>query len=178
MTQNELKAQFTELYDKMRMSKDVSNMKIFGVAFTKMFDKVAVSNPDLARMTIEFLSAIEYHNFVTTVEASEVASRFVNNDMILTGNGEPTKGAHWSMDTAKSFLASKNIPTDEKPYYNWSALWLTMNMIYSDFASVLADVLETKDAEKIAVTSYKMAVARLKDIDRPHFVREYFELDD
>jgi hypothetical protein len=178
MTQNELKARYNELYDKMRMSKDVADMKLFGAGFTKLFDKVVATNPDLARMTVEFLSAIEYHNFVTSVEASETASHFVNNDTMLTGNTEPTKGAHWNMDPAKSFLASKDIPTEEKPYYNWAALWLVMNMIYSDFANTLVDVLGTKDAEKIAVTCYKLAVAKLKDLDRPHFIREYFELDD
>ena len=82
------------------------------------------------------------------------------------------------MDTAKGFLATRGLPFEEKPYYNWPALWLTMNMIYSDYAEVIAEAVGEKNADKIGETSYKMAVKKLKDKDRPNFIREYFELDD
>ena len=177
-TAQELREQFAQLYNEMATSKDVAKMKHFGVGFSKMFDEVANKDPKLAMATLEFLSAMAYNNYVTATEAVEVASRFVNDDKALTGNSEPTKGPKWNMDTVKSFLSQRGIPLEEKPYYNWAALWLVMNMIYSDFANTLVDVLGTKDAEKIAVTCYKLAVARLKDLDRPHFVREYFDLDD
>lgn len=52
-----------------------------------------------------------------------------------------------------------------------------MNMIYSDFADEIVELIGEKNGEKIAVASYKMAVKKLKDLDRPHFLREYFELD-
>lgn len=176
MTTQELKDRFAQLYAEMSMSKDVANMKLFGSAFTKMFDKVANTHPDLAHATIEFLSAMEFHNFVTMAEATEVALHFINDDTVLTGSAEASKGAHWSMDALKSFLTQKGLPMEEKPYYNWPALWLAVNMIYSDFADVIAEAVG-KDSEKIATTCYKMAIKKLKDLDRPHFIREYFELD-
>lgn len=178
MTSQELRNKFAELYTNMATSKDVRKMKVFGSAFTKMFDNVATQHPELAMATIDFLMGMEYNNFVTSAEATNVANRFINDDTKISGSGEPGKGPHWNMDALKGFLAQKGLPLEEKPYYNGAALWLTMNMIYSDFANTLTDVLGTKDAEKIAVTCYKLAVARLKDLDRPHFVREYFELDD
>ena len=52
-----------------------------------------------------------------------------------------------------------------------------MNMEYSDYADALVEILGTKESEKIATASYKMAVSKLKDLDRPHFIREYFDLD-
>ena len=162
----------------MKNSRDVRNMKLFGVASTAMFNKAAEAHPEIAMAMLEALAAMEYHNFVTMNEATEVASHFINDDTMITGSPEPTKGAHWPMDTAKAFLVGRGIPLEEKPYYNWPALWLTMNMIFSDYAEVLVDLLGDKNGEKMAMTCYKMAVKKLKDKDRPHFIREYFELDD
>ena len=177
MTTQELKDRYAQLFAEMKSSKDVSKMALFGTACTKMFNEVAVSNTNLAHAVIEMLDAIEYLNYVTMAEANEVASHFVNDDIMLTGSAEASKGAHWSMDALKSFLAPKGLPLEEKPHYNWPALWLTVNMIYSDYADTLADLLGTKENEKIAVASYKMAIKKLKDLDRPRFIREYFELD-
>ena len=95
---------------------------------------------------------------------------------MITGSGEPSKGAHWSMDALKGFLSQNGISLEDKPYYNWPALWLTVNMIYSDFANTLVELYGSKDNEYIAQASYKFAVKKLKDLDRPHFIREYFHL--
>jgi hypothetical protein len=177
MNTQELQERFDVLYADMANSADVSKMKHFGAGFKQMFHKTANNDPRLAMAILEYLSVIEYNNYVTPEEAMDVASHFINDDMAITGSSEPTRGAHWSMDTAKSFLSARNIPTEEKPYYNWPALWLTMNMIYSDYASTLVELLGDKNGEKIAIASYKMALAKLKDKDRPKFIREYFELE-
>ena len=178
MNASEMKAQFDALYATMANSKDPSKMRLFGTAFTRLFGRVADMNTDLATATLELLSAINYNNFVTLAEATEVSGRFINDDTMVTGLAEPTKGAHWSTSDLKNFLTQKGLPLEEKPYYNWAALWLTIYMIYSDYANVLAELLGSKDNERIATACYKMAVKKLKDRDRPHFVREYFELDD
>ena len=178
MTTQELKETYKRLYDGMKMSKDVSKMKIFGAAFTDMFGKVAQAHPDIAQATIDMLAAIEYHNYVTKQEAMDVAEEFINDDTLITGSAEPTRGAHWNMDTVKSFLTPRGMETEDKPYYNWPALWLVMNMEYSDYADTLVELLGDKNGEKLAMACYKMAVRKLKDRDRPHFVREYFDLDD
>lgn len=177
MGTNEMLEKFSQLYEIMSMSKDVTNMRLFGSAFKQMFDKVATTDPKIAMATLEALSAIEYNNYVTATEAVEEASHFINDDTVLKGSAEPSRGARWSMDSAKAFLTQRGIATEEKPYYNWPALWLVLNMIYSDYADTLVDLLGEKDSDKIAVACYKMAVKKLKDIDRPHFVREYFELE-
>lgn len=178
ITTQELREQFAQLYNEMAASKDVAKMRHFGVGFTKMFDEVANKDPKLAMATLEFLSAMAYNNFVTPVEATGVAEKFINDDTLITGSVEPTRGAHWNMDTLKGFLTQRGIASEEKPYYNWPALWLTVNMIYSDYANVIVELVGSKDNERVATACYKMAVKKLKDRDRPHFIREYFELYD
>lgn len=173
----DIRDRFAELYKDMATSRDVSKMKLFGGAFKQMFDKVAVRYPDLAAETLEYLAAVEFNNYVTAAEAQEVASRFINDDKALTGAMEPSKGAHWKPEELKAFMMSRSLPLDEKPYYNWWALWLTVNMIYSDYADALAELIGSKENEKMAVACYKLAIKRLKDADRPAFIREYFELD-
>lgn len=176
MTTQELKQRFDELYESMAESKNVQNMHIFGDAFTRLFGKVAESHPDLAMATINLLSAVEYHNFVTAEEASVTAAKFINDDDLLMPDGKHTLGPHWRIEDLKSFLAARQLPVSEKPYYNWPALWLTVNMIYSDFADALAKLLATKDAERIANACYELAVKKLKDKDRLNFIRGYFSL--
>lgn len=177
MTNIELKERFDALYKTMAEGRDVVKMKIFGTAFSRLFDKVAVAHPDLALATLEFLTAVDYANYATSAEAQEVAVHFINDDRALTGAMEPSKGAHWKPDELKAFLMSRNLPLDEKPYYNWWALWLTVNMIYSDYVEVIAELAGSKENEKVATACWKMAVKKLKDPDRPAFIREYFELD-
>lgn len=177
MTAQELKDLFQRCYDEVVESKDPAKMRILGGVTLRMYNKMADAHPDIAQRELEAMMAIGFYNYVTMAEATEIAARFVNDDRAVTGSAEPSKGAHWSMGTAKDFLTSKNIPLEDKPYYNWPALWVTMNMIYSDFADELVELIGAKDGEKIAVASYKMAIKKLKDLDRQHFIREYFELD-
>ena len=178
MTHHEIKAQYDKLYDDMRKSRNVSKMKHFGAAFTMMFEEVADKHPDIAMEILDFLSGMEYNNFVTPMEATDVATHFINDDTFLSGATEPSKGAHWSMDILKGFLMQRGQQLEEKPYYNWPSLWLTVNMIYSDYADALAKMVGSKENERIAMASYSFAVKKLKDRDRPHFIRDYFDLDE
>lgn len=178
MTTNEIRTRYAELYATMKGSRDVSKMKHFGAAFTMMFDEVAEVHPDIAMEALDFLAGMEYNNFVTPDEATNVAASFINDDTFLSGAVEPSKGAHWSMDILKGFLMQRGQPLEEKPYYNWPALWLTVNMIYSDYADAISKVVGSKENERIAMASYTFATKKLKDRDRPDFIREYFKLNE
>lgn len=177
MKTEDLKARFDELYELMETSKSVSSMKLFGSAFKSMYAQVAVSLPDLAYSTLETLSALEYNNYVSAAEAQEIAATFINDDKAIMGTSQESKGPHWKADEVRAVLSSRGIPLEDKPYYNWWALWLTVNMIYSDYADALAELIGSKENEKMAVACYKLAIKKLKDADRPAFIREYFELD-
>lgn len=176
MTREELKGKFRELYTTMKESKDVRNMQVFGEAFESLYMKTADTDTALAEQVLNLLSAVEFNNFVSQEEANIVAAKFINDDTRLTGNEKPSLGPHWRVEDVRSFLSAKQWPTSEKPYYNFPALWLTMNMIYSDFADALSKLMETKDAERIAMASYELAIRKLKDVDNPSFIRHYFDL--
>lgn len=176
MTSKEMKDSFQSLLTTAVEAREPAKMQVLADSYTMLFGEVAEAHPDLAMATLAMLAPIEYHNYLTLEEATAIASKFINADRNVSGASEYSKGPHWSMDVLKSFLTSRNLPVEEKPYYNWPALWVTVNMIYSDYADTLADLLGSKENERIATASYKMAVRKLKDLDRPSFIREYFKL--
>lgn len=178
MTAQELKSLYEGYYKEVVESKDPSKMLVLGGVTTRLFNEMADRHPDIAQREVEALEAMGFYNYVTLAEASEIASEFINDDTMITGNVAPSKGAHWNMDALKSFLTQKGLPLEEKPYFNWPALWLTVNMVYSDYANAFVEVLGSKENDKIATASYKFALKKLKDLDRKHFIREYFDLDD
>lgn len=176
MTTQEMKDSFTALLAAAVEAREPAKMRILADSYTRLFSKVAEAHPDIAMAALSLLAPIEYHNYLTAEEATAIASKFINADRNVSGASEYSKGPHWSMDVLRSFLTSRNLPVEEKPYYNWPALWVAVNMIYSDYADTLSDLLGSKENERIATASYKMAVRKLKDLDRPSFIREYFKL--
>lgn len=177
MTTQEMKDHFQSLLGAAVEARDPAKMRTLADSYTRLFGKVAEAHPDIAMAALALLAPIEYHNYLTAEEATTIASKFINADRVVSGASEYSKGPHWSMDVLKSFLTSRNLPVEEKPYYNWPALCVAVNMIYSDYADTLADLIGTKDNERLATASYKMALRKLKDPDRPQFIRDYFDLD-
>lgn len=169
----ELIKRYHKLYQIMATSKDPSKMMVFGESEKWAFTQVAEKNPRLAEMWLDKLEAIHWHNYLSKYEADEIASKLLNQN----GN----RGAHWSYDTFKTAVESLGGRMSEEPYYNCYALWATTNMIYSDHAHSIAEDLGYKTPnevpnEKMALSCYKKAVEKLKDSDRPRFVRSYFEM--
>lgn len=72
------------------------------------------------------------------------------------------------------------IVTHEEPYYNSCALWTTMNMIYSDSAQSIADIigkpLAEIPAEQMVKAVHSLALDKLKDSDHRFHIRPYFGL--
>ena len=172
-----MKDSFQSLMGTAVEARDPAKMQILASSYTMLFGEVAEAHPDLAMAILGMLAPIEYHNYLTLEEATAIASKFINADRVVSGASEYSQGPHWGMDVLKSFLTSRNLPVEEKPYYNWPALWVTVNMIYSDYADTLAELLGSKDNERLATASYKMALRKLKDPDRPQLIRDYFDLD-
>lgn len=167
----ELKERYLELYDDMAKSGMPEKMKIFGEAAKWAFDRLHERDPKLAEMWVEKLEATHWHNYLSKAEANEIVAKFINQDN--------SRGAHWSYDVFKGAVESLGGNMMEEPYYNCYALWVVANMIYSDHAqSVAEDMGHTTPAqvpnEKMALSMYKKAVEKLKDKDRPRFVRDYF----
>lgn len=157
----------------MATSGNKEKMMAFGEAERCMFKKLAKEHPAMAQMWLDKLEAMHWKNYLSKAEAEEIASHLINQ------NGRI--GAHWNYDTFKGAVESLGGKVAEKPYYNCYALWATANMIYSDHAQSVAEDMgypnpEAVPNEKMALSMYRKAVEQLKDVDRPKFVREYFDL--
>ena len=81
------------------------------------------------------------------------------------------RGAKWPFAQFESVVTSLGGEVEHEPKYNKYALWVTANMIYSDHAKTLKEVVPESDLPLVA---YKLAVEKLNDADRPRFIREYF----
>lgn len=88
--------------------------------------------------------------------------------------------APWAREVWKSALDKMGIVTQEEPYYNSCALWVTMNMVYSDSAQSIADImgkpLADVSAEQMVKAVHALALDKLKDVDHHFNIRSYFGL--
>ena len=156
---------YDELYEDMATAKDPKKMMIFGEAEKWMFHSVAEKHPELAEKWLARLEAGKWHNYLSKSEAEHIASKLLNQDGL--------RGPHWDYETFKAAVESLGGKMTDEPYYNGWALWVTANMLYSDHHKSTSEFVP-KDQEPRFF--YTMAVEKLKDPDRPQFIREYFDL--
>jgi hypothetical protein len=161
----ELIEKYDELYEDMATAKDPMKMMAFGDAEKWMFHNLAQKHPDIAEMWLTRLEASKWNNYISKTEAMEIAGSLVNQD--------GTHGPHWDYETFKTAVESMGGKMNDEPYYNCWALWLTANMRYSDNYRSAAEFVPKDMMPKFF---YKVAVENLKDVDRPKFIREYFDL--
>lgn len=157
---------YEELYAMMATSTDIVKMQVFGEAEKWAFGKMSERDPALAQVWLDKLEPVMWKNYLSKVEAEAIVSKFINAD--------GTIGAHWSYDTMRSAVESLGAVMSEEPFFNCWALWATMNMLYSDHAKSVNDFVPKDEQVKFY---YAQAIEKLKDADRPHFVREYFEIE-
>jgi hypothetical protein len=69
---------------------------------------------------------------------------------------------------------TQDISKNEKPYYNFWALYTAINMVLSDQGEVLEEEIE--EEEKRQQIAVKLAISHLKDKDKPRWIRWYFNL--
>lgn len=162
-----------ELYRDIIRSNDNAKMEMLGEIFLSTIEQLEASSPRLYKEIVEKMEAIEWNNYLTEYEAAKIASTLVNQD--------GSTGAHWPYDVFKGAVESLGGKTSDMPYYNCYALWVVANMIYSDHAQSVAEDMGYKSptevsTEKMALSMYKKAVEKLKDVNRPYFVRPYFHV--
>lgn len=156
---------YDELYDEMASSKDPRRMMAFGDTEKWMFYMLAEKHPEIADKWLSRLEASKWHNYLSKSEAEAIASKLVNQDGM--------HGPHWDYETFKAAVESLGGKITDEPYYNCWALFIAANMLYSDHHKSTSEFVP-KDHEPRFF--YNMAVEKLKDVDRPKFIREYFDL--
>lgn len=171
-TKEQMIDRYDELYHKMKTSKDVKNMKAFGDAVSYFFTELTKVHPEMAEKFLSHIECIEWNNYLSQEEAMNIGKRIVNQD--------GTKGFHWNHDVFTKAVESLGGKVEEKPYYNSYALCVTANMCYSDHAMSIAmdmgyDAPSKVPNEKMALSCYRKAVEKLKDIDGGFQVRKYFK---
>ena len=169
----EMIKKFHQIYEKMASSHDVEDMRIFGESAAKMYEKIAAMSPNTAREWLEHLEPIMWCNYLSLEKAKTIAAALVNQD--------GAKGPHWPMEVFFNAVEKLGGTIEDEPAYNRYALWLVANAHYSDFAVSTAmdmgykSVAEAPD-EKMALSMYRKAVESLKDVDRKHYIRDYYHL--
>lgn len=168
MNAQEMKEQYTMLYDYMASSRDPKNMKTFGHVMTEMMDFLIANKPDVAEAMIQKLEAIRWHQYLTPQEAEQIVAKM-----------NPI--APWKRDAWQAAMTKLGLPMEEHPFYNSCALWTEMNKQYSDHAESLAlrvwnKPLDAIPAEEIVPVIYAFALDVLKDKDGVYNIRSYFGL--
>lgn len=163
MNTQEMKQKYTMLYDMMATSGKAENMKLFGSAMNDMMDWMIQNKPDYAQEVIEKLCAIRWDNYLTRKEADKIVSEMV-------------PAAPWSYDTWKKAMDSLALDIEHEPNFNACALWVTMNMLYSDHAETLAMAMGTTTSEISPEVFYHLAKDLLRDKDEKFNIRTYFGL--
>lgn len=162
---NDLIKRYDELYDDMASSKDPKKMMVFGDAEKWVFHSVAEKHPELAEKWLSKLEAGKWHNYLSKVEAEEIVGKLQNQD--------GTRGGHWDYDTFRRAVESLGGKVYDEPFYNCWSLWAVANMKYSDHYKSASEFVPKDMMPKYF---YNVAVENLKDVDRPRFVREYFDV--
>lgn len=170
---NDMINRYLEQYDKMATSKDPELMNIFGENEKWAFIEMVNVAPKIAEEWLNKNEAVRWKNYLSKSEAETIVGGLINQDR--------TKGARWGYEAFKNAVESFGGEMSDEPFYNCYALWATANMLFSDHAQSIAEDLGYKTAtevpnEKMALSIYKKAVEKLRDADKPRFVRWYFRV--
>ena len=162
---------YDHLYKMMAEGSDPEKMRIFGHAERHMFRVIVERNSALADEWLAMLEGVEYNNYLTEEETKEIGEHMENQD--------GTMGYHWPCAVLLPAVESLGGTIEEKPYYNSYALWVVMNMIWSDHAKSIAEDMGYKSvsdvpADRMVKSCYRKAIEKLRDPDREDFVRDYF----
>lgn len=124
-------------------------------------------NKEFEDMAELYKGVAEYGEFLTEKEAKHIVDEFENYD--------GSHGPKWPIpsvvfDTIEG-LGGKRA---ESGMYNCWAMFVLMNMIHSDYGGVISTLAQ---GENYAKACYMMAVAWVKDNDKPMNIRKYFGLE-
>lgn len=161
----EIIKKYDELYDEMASSKDPRRMMAFGHAEKWIFGILAEAHPELAEKWVSKLESYNWNNYLSKKEAEDITSKLINQD--------GSHGAHWDYDIFKEAVESFGGKMHDAPFYNCWALWTTVNMLFSDHHTSASEYVPE---EMMAKYFYHMALEKLKDADRPKFIRDHFKV--
>lgn len=158
-----MKEHYIMLHRKMSDMDNQYARDVFAEAQRWAFDKMTEVAPSTAEVWLGKLEAICWNNYLSELEAKSITAKFVNQD--------GSKGPKWAFSQFETIVGSLGGSVEVCPFYNKFALWTTANMLYSDHADSLKEFVSEAELPKLM---YRMSIEKLKDPDRPRFVRDYF----
>lgn len=151
----------------MSKSGNPTYMKLFGSVMNEMMEWMIANKPDAAQEWMDKLCAIKWDNYLTQKEAEKIVAGMMPK-------------APWSREVWKNAMDSLGIETEEEPYYNSCALWVAMNMVYTDSSKTIAMIMGKNvnevSSEQMVRAVYALALDKLKDEDENFNIRAYFKL--
>lgn len=161
----DLKKRYESLYQEMVDSKDTKNMMLFGSVMNEMMDRVIQRDAAFAQQMIDKLESMNWEQYLTSAEAKKVC--------------ENLKKYEWSFDNWDKALASMELETEQKYYFNKYALWALMNYMYSKHSEtlsqkILESTLQEVTEEQMIAIIHALAVDLLTDNDGKFNVRTFF----
>lgn len=164
MEQTEIMNHFDRLYNKMATSSEPKYMQVFGNTMRCMLMNIVDWRPEVAQEYIDKLEAINWHNYLSKKEAIAIV------------DGMEPKGG-WDIAEWERYIETLGLERDEEPYYNKWALYVAMNMIYSDSAkSIIKIANKTLSNEELFTAIHLLALDKLKDKDGMFDIRAYFHV--
>ena len=167
MEQKEIMNEFNRLYTKMATSSEPKYMQVFGETMKGMMKDMVELRPDVAQDYFDKLEAINWHNYLSKKEATTIVSNMT------------PKGC-WDMSEWETMMESQGVCMEEEPYYNKWAMYVTMNMIYSDSSTSIAKIvgksLSSIPSNELFEAIHLLALDKLKDKDGMFNIRSYFHV--
>lgn len=167
MNKQEMTEKYYQLFNMIVNSGDESKMHVLGNVAKQQMEWFIENKPDIAEDYIGVLCSVKWKNYLTHKEASAIVSKM-------------TPSAKWSMDVWKAAMEKMGISIEEQPCYNSCALWVTMNMVYSDdirtIAMLMGKTVDSMTPEEMVKATHAFAINKLKDTDGVFNIRRYFGL--
>lgn len=164
MNTEKIKERYAELYDIMSVSRDVSDMKLFGHVQKEMMNWFLENKPELAEEYVSRLEAVRWDNYLTRREAERIIS-------------EMKPKATWNYETWSNAMESLELKKEEMPLYNEFVLWVMMNKVHSDSSKTITEIKGNQiTPQEMVKACYMLAVDMLKSEDCLFSVRDYYNL--
>lgn len=167
MEHKELMSEFSSLYGIMVTSSNPKYMYTFGEVMKCIMKDMITMKPELAQEYICKLSSIKWNNYLTKKEAMTIVSEM-----------NPKCG--WDYADWEKKMESLGVRMEDSPYYNKYALFVTMNMVFSDSATSIAVIagktIEDISDDEMFAGVHMLALDKLEYKDGNFNIREYFHL--
>ena len=160
-------SEFSSLYGMMANSGKPEYMHTFGEVMKCMMKDMVALKPDLAQEYLGKLCSIKWNNYLTKKEAMTIVS------------GMNPKGG-WDYAEWEKMMEKLDARMEDTPYYNRYALFVAMNMVFSDSATSIAVIagktLEEIPEDELFADVHMLALDKLEDKDGMFDIREYFHV--